>query len=125
MQLPHFLLREKPNKGHRLPQPHSILVAPEHYREKFTVVLSLRNVLPFIVGGTPSPLVLPAMQIRQHLRPNFPGRKVTYNCNSDGTFELIQRLVRKAAARRGSNAALGEFQMISLADSPRLKRIFR
>ena len=65
------------------------------------------------------------MQIRQHLGPDFPRRKATYNCKSDGPFELIQRLMRKAAASRGSNAALGEFQMIALADTPRFKRIFR
>jgi hypothetical protein len=125
MQLPHFLLREKPDKRHRLPQPHGILVTSEHHGEKHTVVLGLRNVLPLIVGRTPSPLVLPAMQIREHLSPDFPRRKATYNCKSDGPFELIQRLVRKAAASRGSNAALGKFQMIALADSPRLERSFR
>jgi len=64
------------------------------------------------------------MRIRQHLGPDFPRRKATYNRESDGPFEFIQRLMRKAAASRGSNAALGEFQMIALADSPRLERIF-
>src|SRR5882757_3146587 len=125
MQLPHFLLREKPNKRHRLPQPHGILVASEHHREKHSVVLRLCNALPFIIGRAPSPLVLPAMQIRQHLGPDFPRRKATYNRKSDRPFELIQRLMRKAAASRGSNAALGEFQMIALTDTPRLKHSFR
>jgi hypothetical protein len=62
------------------------------------------------------------MKVREDLSADLARREPSYDGEREGPSELIQFLVRKAAAAGRSKAPLAELQRVPITDTPGLER---
>ena len=86
---------------------------------------SEEDLLPLSVSRHPRAVFLPTMQVRETLRPDVIDGEAPGNRGSKLTLVLIQYLVRKTRTCDGVDSTLSELQMITLPDTPCLKRRLR
>jgi len=70
-------------------------------------------------------LTLPPVEIRQDLRSHLDRRELPNDRQCHFESELIELFVSKATTLGGTQALFTEFQLVSLAHSPRFERRFR
>jgi hypothetical protein len=125
MESPYFLLRQQADERHRLAQPCCIIVAAKHRREKLAILPTLGDSLPFIISRNPRALPTPTMKVGQNLRAYLVRRELTHDRKRDRALELVQRLMRQAGARSGTDTACRHLELIAFTGTPCLENRLR